>query len=193
MFNTYLSSVEALIADIAGVVEELAYIEPDQIAVNFKRSRDSVSEEVLAETTGLSDSNFASIQNREGRIEKFLASKCMLKDGIPVKYSIDLYVPAFFNLNFKEKLLTIFHELYHIHPKFDGELRIFKGKGYKHGSSMERYDKYMEYLVDKYTDRDPPAAEFLKNEHEKISPMLASYKIPRTVKPEPSLFRITWR
>jgi len=193
MFKTYLSAVEGLITDIAETVEELAYIEPDQIAVNFKRSRDGLSEEVLAETTGLSDSNFGSIQKKEGRIEKFLASKTMLKDGIPIKYSVDLYIPAFFNLKFKEKLLTIFHELYHIHPKFDGELRMFKGKGYKHGSSMERYDKYMEYLVEKYTDREPEAAEFLKKDHEKISPLLATYKIPRVVKPEPSLFRITWR
>jgi len=193
MFKAYLSAAESLIADITETIEEFAYIEPDQITVNFKRSRDGVNEESQAEITGLSNSNFTSIQKKEGRIEKFLASKCMLKDGIPIKYSIDLYIPAFFNLNFKEKLVTIFHELYHIHPKFDGELRVFKGKGYMHGSSTERYDKYMEYLVDKYISKESEAAEFLKKDHEKISPMLPAYKIPRTVKPSPSLFRITWR
>ena len=101
-------------------------------------------------------------------------------------------MPVFFNLSFKDKLTTIFHELYHISPRFDGDLRLFKGKAYKHGPSMEKYDKYMEYLVDKYLARTPESAEFLKPDSGNITQQMKTSKIPRIPKHEPMLVRITW-
>ena len=98
----------------------------------------------------------------------------------------------FFNLNFKQKLLTVFHEMYHINPKFDGNLRFFKGKGYKHGSSLEKYDKYMEYLVDKYLKMDPSACNFLNKGHEELCELCDKGTLPKLPKPEPELFKVVW-
>ncbi|HEY6838555.1 MAG TPA: hypothetical protein VI389_07430, partial [Geobacteraceae bacterium] len=61
-------------------------------------------------------------------------------------------VPRFFNLPLREKLITIFHELYHISPLFDGDLRRFPGKNYAHGSSTRRYNAHMATLVDCYLE-----------------------------------------
>ncbi|MFH1224014.1 MAG: hypothetical protein V1647_06710, partial [Pseudomonadota bacterium] len=127
-------------------------------------------------------------------VEKHFASKSMLLNGNPVKYIIDFYVPSFLKLDLREKLTTVFHELYHIAPKFDGNLRLFKGKSYKHGPSMERYDKYMEYLVDKYLSRieNSEVLDFLKNTAEELFSRTKETIMPKLPKPEPLLYRVTW-
>jgi len=194
MLNDYLSSIQTLISDITNNVTELSYIDPNQVAVNFKRSRENVEEETWAEITGLDAETTGAVQRREGRTERHFASKSLLLNGNPVKYIIDFYVPAFLKLSFKEKLSTVFHELYHIAPKFDGNLRLFKGKSYKHGPSMERYDKYMEYLVDKYLVKfeDSEVLNFLKNNTDELFTKTKEFVIPKLPKPEPLLYRVTW-
>ena len=184
--------MNAVIADISYNVEEFSYIDPEEITVNFKKAREGLNEEVWAEICGLSDGDCGSVQQKEGRVEMYFYSNSLLFNGTPVKYIIDFYVPVFFNLTFKEKLITIFHELYHISPRFDGDLRLFKGKAYKHGPSMERYDKYMEFLVDKYLEKSPNATEFLKSNADELAQKVRETKTPRIPKPEPLLFRITW-
>jgi len=192
MLTKYVASLNELIKDISEKVGELSYIDSEQVAVGFKRSRESAVEEVWAEITGLEDEYNGTIQRREGRIEKYFASKNLMVNGIPIKYVVDLYVPVFFSLSFKEKLSTVFHELYHINPKFDGNLRFFKGKGYKHGPSLEKYDKYMEYLVEKYMRLSPQAAEFLNKCHSELSEFCQKGGLPKYPKPEPELFKIIW-
>lgn len=192
MLKNYISSLNELIKDITEKVGELSYIDAEQVAIGFKRSRESATEEVWAEISGIEDEYNGTIQRREGRIEKYFAPKSILINGIPVKYVVDFYVPIFFGLAFKEKLSTVFHELYHINPKFDGNLRFFKGKGYKHGSSLEKYDKYMEYLVDKYLKLNPTAADFLSHCHSEISESCNKGILPRLPKPEHELFKIVW-
>jgi len=192
MFETYITAMRSVIADISCNVEEFSYIDPEQITVNFKKAREGASEEVWAEITGFSDEDHGPVQQREGRMEMYFYSNSLLFNGTPVKYVVDFYVPAFFNLTFNEKLVTIFHELYHISPRFDGDLRLFKGKAYKHGPSMEKYDRYMEYLADKYLSRSTEASEFLRSNAEELAQKVKTSKIPRLPKPEQTLFRITW-
>ena len=40
----------------------------------------------------------------------------------------------------RERLLTLVHELYHISPRCDGDLRRFKGRNHAHGHSRKAYD-----------------------------------------------------
>jgi hypothetical protein len=192
MFTKYISSLNELIKDITENVGELSYIDAEQVAIGLKRARESAVEEVWAEITGIEDEYNGTIQRREGRIEKYFAPKTLLINGIPIKYVVDFYVPVFLGLNFKEKLTTVFHELYHISPKFDGNLRFFKGKGYKHGPSLEKYDKYMEYLVDKYLKLNPSATEFLSKCDNELNELCQKGSLPKFPKPEPELFKIIW-
>jgi hypothetical protein len=70
--------------------------------------------------------------------------------GREMLYLIYFLVPRFVDLPFREKLITVFHELYHISPAFDGDIRRFPGKNYAHGSSTRRYNVAMAALVDDY-------------------------------------------
>ncbi len=192
MLKRYMVCMQELIKDITMNVNELSYIDAENVAVGFKRSRESVTEEVWAEVTAIDLGDGAYLQKKEGRVEKFFSSQTLLLDGMPVKYIMDFYVPVFLSLPFREKLVTVFHELYHISPKFDGELRIFKGRAYQHGPSKEKYDKYMEYLCDKYMREVHDVVDFLKETPIELIDQCKGQEIPKYPKPEPLLYRLTW-
>lgn len=59
-------------------------------------------------------------------------------------------LPRFHDLPFEEKILTLFHELYHISPKCDGSLRVFPGRNRFHGSSEREYDRRLMPEVESY-------------------------------------------
>ena len=60
--------------------------------------------------------------------------------GVEKLYLVSFYLPRFLEIDAREKLATIVHELYHISPECDGDLRRFPGKNYAHGHSREAYD-----------------------------------------------------
>ncbi len=192
MLQRYMLCMQDLIKDITQTVDELSYIDPEYVSVGFKRSKDNVNEETWAEVTALDLGDGAYLQKKEGRVEKYFSSQCLLMNGVPVKYIMDFYVPVFLSLPFREKLVTVFHELYHISPNFDGELRTFKGRAYQHGPSKEKYDKYMEYLCDKYMREDREAVEFLKEQPVELMNLCKGPNIPKYSKPEQQLYRVTW-
>jgi hypothetical protein len=80
----------------------------------------------------------------------------MTVDGVDMLYALQLYLPRCCDRPFEEKIATLCHELYHISPKFDGDLRRFPGRNWQHGSSRKRYDELMESLTGKYLASDPP-------------------------------------
>ena len=78
--------------------------------------------------------------------------------GVEMLYVVYFLIPRFLNLPFREKLVTLFHELYHISPEFNGDIRRFPGKNYAHGSSTKRYNAYMARLVDAYLEKYEPGS-----------------------------------
>ena len=80
-----------------------------------------------------------------------------------------LYVMAFcmprpLDQPFEDKLVTLFHELYHISPKFDGDLRRLDGRYQIHSCSKRGYDEHMARLVRSYLadGADPALHGFLR-------------------------------
>jgi hypothetical protein len=48
------------------------------------------------------------------------------------------------------------HELWHISPQFDGDLRRFAGRCFAHGRSQRAYDAQVSRLVDRWLSASPP-------------------------------------
>ena len=71
-------------------------------------------------------------------------------------YLLRFVLPRFLDLPFDEKLITIVHELWHISPKFDGDLRRFEGRCYAHGHSRKGYDEHSKKMVDRWLALNPP-------------------------------------
>ncbi|MFM7921288.1 MAG: hypothetical protein ACKPJJ_13780, partial [Planctomycetaceae bacterium] len=71
-------------------------------------------------------------------------------------YLLTFLLPRFLNLPFDEKLVTIFHELYHISPEFNGDIRRFEGACYVHTGSQKNYDRQMAVFAEQYLHQGAP-------------------------------------
>jgi hypothetical protein len=71
-------------------------------------------------------------------------------------YILNFYLPRYLDLPFREKLSTVMHELWHVGPSFDGDVRRFGSRCYAHGSSQKRYDAHVERLLDRWLALNPP-------------------------------------
>ena len=86
--------------------------------------------------------------------------------GGEMLYILTFYLPRFLDLVFCEKLTTVVHELWHISPRFDGDLRRFSGRCYAHSGSQKRYEAHARRLAAKWIAMAPPVAlyEFLRHD-----------------------------
>ena len=60
------------------------------------------------------------------------------------------------DLSFNDKLTTVFHELWHVSPNFDGDIRRHPGRCYAHTGSQKNYDAHVSRLVDRWLSLAPP-------------------------------------
>ncbi|OHD63757.1 MAG: hypothetical protein A2176_14570 [Spirochaetes bacterium RBG_13_51_14] len=61
-------------------------------------------------------------------------------NGASCLYIIYFYMPRFFDLPLEEKLRVMFHELYHISPCFNGDIRRMGAVKTAHGHSKKHFD-----------------------------------------------------
>ena len=145
------ASLEAVIADIVCRVDELSHIDPARLLVAVAASRNGTRHRLFAKIHPLRfKGGDKSAEERSGRSRYLLTMPTIEHRGTEMLYLIYFLVPRFLDLPFQEKLVTIFHELYHISPAFDGDIRRFAGRNHAHGSSTKRYNQFMATLVDRY-------------------------------------------
>lgn len=68
----------------------------------------------------------------------------VVENGNIILYALSFFNPRFFELTSEEKLRVIFHEMYHISPDFNGDIRRFGRSGSAHGSSRKKFDSFFE-------------------------------------------------
>jgi hypothetical protein len=83
---------------------------------------------------------------RAGDTRKVRHLPTFVRNNIEVLYILKIFLPRFHDLPVPEKVATLLHELYHIHPKFNGEFREFGGRCWAHGSSQRRFEMSFEAL-----------------------------------------------
>ena len=111
-------------------------------------------------------------------------------DGREMLYILNFYLPRFLELRFREKLSTAMHELWHIGPRFDGDVRRYGGRCFAHGSSQRHYDAQVDELVDRWLASGPPESvcEFLRCDFRQL---LARYgRVYGRKIPTPKLIRV---
>ena len=70
-------------------------------------------------------------------------------DGREMLYILNFYLPRFLDLPLAEKLDTVVHELWHVGPKFDGDLRRFGGRCFAHSGSQRNFDAHVAALTER--------------------------------------------
>lgn len=104
-----------------------------------------------------------------------------------ILYIIYLYIPKFFNLTPEDKIRVMFHELYHISPEFNGDIRRMGRFKAAHGHSKKSFEeKYIEY-AESYLKKIQNSSHlnFLKMNSEEIqnSFKTVKYRRMKSIKP----------
>jgi len=111
-------------------------------------------------------------------------------DGQEMLYLVTFCVPRFLNQSLDAKLVTIFHELFHISPEFNGDIRRLGGRYSAHSASKDHYDEAMARLATHYMARspDPKLLEFLRFTDAEMVREFGAYS--GVCLPQPKLVRV---
>ena len=149
----YTAAIAAVCGDICFRVPELRHIDMSRVAVGFSRTKNSEPYGIFASATPLRFENGVPFYQSRGRI--WTIQRHFRPDGVECLYILYFYVPRFIELPLSQKLDTIVHELYHVNPLFNGDLRRFAGRRFAHGSKNQ-YDQTVRRLVQDWLKQDPP-------------------------------------
>lgn len=147
--------LERLIRDIVARTPELRHIAPEKLLVCISNGRAGRGGSLAKIHPLRFEGGERSVKTRRGRRSVLCTMPNITHRGEEMLYVIYFLVPRFLELPFREKLITIFHELYHISPACDGDIRRFPGRNYAHGSSTRSYNLLMGQLVDRYLEATP--------------------------------------
>jgi predicted metallopeptidase len=151
----FTGAMRALCMDVCTRLEEFRHIDMNRVAVSFAQTRRRVSYGLQAKLTPM--------RFEEGRLTALREdgrywTVQRLYDSLSreMLYILTFYLPRFLDQSFKEKMTTVFHELYHISPRFNGDIRRLDGRYHVHSHSQKHYDEQMTQLARRYLDQKPP-------------------------------------
>jgi len=178
----FTGAMRTLVVDMCHRMPELRHINMSQVAIAVVQTRVDSSYGIYATLTPMRFENGSKTTKRRGRA--YRVQSLFDPGGREMLYILSFYLPRFMNLDFSEKLVTIFHELWHISPNFDGDIRRHPGRCYAHTGSQKEYDAHMAVLATKYLMEAPPAKlyDFLEQDYEvlyKKHGRVFGVKIPR--------------
>jgi predicted metallopeptidase len=159
--------MRALCADVSARCEELRHVHVPRVLVTFTPSRNRSRYGLQARVTPLRFRGGA-LTRRHGateyQVQRFFV------DGCEMLYVLTFCLPRFLDQPFREKLVTVFHELYHVGPTFDGDLRRHPGRYTVHSHSKELYDSRMSELVTDYLadHPEPTVFDFLRSGYREL-------------------------
>lgn len=113
----------------------------------------------------------------------------LVRGDVEILYILYFMLPRFLNRTPREKLETVIHELYHISPFFNGDLRRFKGRSVLHGSH-KAYDSKVKALTDEFlaSTHDVSTYAFLSERFD-----LTQWKTCHIPEPRPKLLKVAWK
>lgn len=150
----FTTAMRRLCHDMVVRLTELAHIDLERVAIGLCQARQNGSHGTYASLTPLKFEAGAAEQVLEGR--RYGVQRLCDQQGRELLYILSFYLPRFQNTSLEEKLSTVLHELWHISPEFDGDLRRHAGRCYAHGSSQQEYDAQMDRLAQRWLSLDPP-------------------------------------
>ena len=157
----FCDHIRKLCADIAARSPALGHVDVGRMLFAVTQARNGHAHGLQARVTPLRFRDGRLTRQRRGvtyQVQRYLVcARDML-------YLVTFCLPRFLDLDFDEKFVTLFHELYHIGPAFDGDLRRHEGRYSIHSHSQRRYDEHMAGLAREYIrgGADPALHAFLR-------------------------------
>ncbi len=159
----FCGHIQRLCADIVKRCPELEHLEADRLLFAVTQARNGHTHGLQARVTPLRFPGGKLTLWRRGfvyQVQRFMHGETEFL------YHVTFCLPRFLNQDFDNKLITLFHELFHISPAFDGDLRRHKGRYALHTHSQRAYDEQMAVLARAYLNRkpDPSLIDFLRHD-----------------------------
>ena len=160
----FTGHVRRLCLDIIRRCPELGHIRLANVLIGFTQARNGRAYGLQARVTPLRFHGGLLVRRHRGipyQIQRFIVA------GQDVLYLMTFCLPRFLNQAFDDKLVTLFHELFHISPRFDGDLRRHEGRYASAFAqptairSIHRAGLARAYLA---TEPDPALREFLRHD-----------------------------
>ncbi|MCS6865268.1 MAG: hypothetical protein RMJ56_16590 [Gemmataceae bacterium] len=156
-----------LCEDVAARCPVLQHIQMAQVLVTFTLCRNRSRYGLQARLTPL--------RFRDGQLQRHQGSTAyqiqrFFVNNQEILYILTFCLPRFLDQSFRDKLITVFHELYHMSPQFDGDLRRHPGRCTLHSRSKDNYDRLMSELVERYLAQHPQPEiyEFLQGGYREL-------------------------
>ena len=138
---------------MAARLPEFAHVRMGQVAVAFCQTRSATVYGLYATLTPLRFPGGATETVRRGR--RYGIRRLYDPSGREILYILSFYLPRFLDLDFRQKLTTTAHELWHISPQFDGDVRRYEGRCYAHSASKRQFDRLSQALAERYLAAQP--------------------------------------
>jgi predicted metallopeptidase len=157
----FCGHVRRLLEDIVARTPEFTHIHVPRILVGALQARNSRAHGLQARVTPLRF--YQGRLQRRRRETTFQVQRYFLGEH-EFLYLMTFCLPRFQDQDFDDKFITLFHELYHVGPEFNGDLRRHQGRCQLHTRSQRHYDKHMAGLARDYlaTNPDPALHDFLR-------------------------------
>jgi hypothetical protein len=157
----FTSHIQRLCADIAGRCAELRHIDVSRLLFGITQARSTRVFGLQARVTPLRFPRGHLTRQRRGvtyQVQRYFLG------ATEFLYQVTFCLPRFLDQEFDDKFVTLFHELYHINPAFDGDLRRHEGRYCVHSHSQRDYDQRMAFLARDYlaSRPDPALHAFLR-------------------------------
>jgi predicted metallopeptidase len=157
----FCGHIRRLAADVVSHCEELRHIDVSRLIFAITQARSSRVHGLQARVTPLRCRNGHLQRRRHGvtyQVQRYIV------DGREMLYLMTFCLPRFLNQSFDAKFVTLFHELFHIGPNFDGDLRRHEGRYSMHSRSKRGYDAHMAKIARAYLNNgaDQPLYSFMR-------------------------------
>jgi hypothetical protein len=157
----FCEHMRRLCADIVTRCEPLRHIDVARLLFGMTQARNHRTHGLQARVTPLRFRDGHLVRRRRGtpyQVQRYVVNN---QDML---YLVTFCLPRFLDQAFDDKLITVFHELYHISPEFNGDLRRHNGRYTVHSHSQKRYDEHMAHLARCYLNdgADPGLHAFLR-------------------------------
>jgi hypothetical protein len=157
----FCAAIQALVMDIAIRCPDFRHLEVPRILATVIQARGPSAHGLQARVTPLRFAEGSLTRMRRGvpyRIQRFFVGEHEFL------YLLTFCLPRYLDLDFDQKMITLFHELHHIGPAFDGDLRRHPGRCHVHSHSQRAYDETMAHHARAYLagKPDPSLHAFLR-------------------------------
>jgi len=150
------ATLDTLCRSLVETLPELGHVDADRVLFTFSRSRRPGRGGLLARITPLrGEAGSRLLERRRGRFVETWEVPRVLHEGREIYYLITLLMPRFLHLEPRERLVTILHELWHISPACDGDIRRFPGRRFAHGDKRHGFHELVEALGARYLNARP--------------------------------------